>query len=105
MRRDRQPMIIETMTLNEAVDALRGLGVKTSPERVGSMLEAGLYPWGVSVRGKGGSRTVEIYAKLFWEWVDRVAEPDTDYLEAEKKTAQRLAPLDCPRPDGRALKA
>ena len=97
---NRQPMIIETMTLNEAVDALRGLGMKTTAERVGLMLEEGLYPWGVCVRGsRGKSRIVEIYTKKFWAWVDEIAVPDPDGAKimeqrAKKKTAQRLQPLD-----------
>ena len=95
MQRNRKPMVIETMTLNEVTDALRGLGIRTTEERVCRMLAAGAYPWGACVQGKG-ARLVEIYAKKFWAWVDELGEEDTTYLQAEKKTAQRLAPLDRP---------
>ena len=78
MTRKRKPMIIETMSLNEAVDALRGLGVRTSAEKVLRFLEAGRYPWGICVQGTR-DRLVEIYAKEFWAWVDQIAEEDTDY--------------------------
>lgn len=76
--RQRKPMVIETMTLNETVDALRGLGIRTTDEKVMRFLEAGVYPWGVCVQGKK-NRIVEIYAKKFWEWVDEIAEEDTDH--------------------------
>lgn len=78
MKRNRKPMVVETMTLNQVVDAMRGLGMRTSEERVAAMLEAGAYPWGVCIRGTK-DRIVEIYAKLFWAWVDEMGEEDTDY--------------------------
>ena len=104
MQRNRRPMVIETMTVNQVVDALRGLGIRTSEERVIRLLIDGKYPWGVATQG-AGERLVEIYAKKFWAWWDEIAEEDTEYLDGQKKTAQRLAPLDCPRPKGRVLKA
>ena len=67
------------MTIQEAVDALRGLGIHTSAERVMRLLEAGAYPWGVCVQGPK-NRITEIYAKKFWAWVDEIAEEDTDYV-------------------------
>lgn len=78
MDRKRKPMVIETMSLCAAVDALRGLGIKTSTEKVLRFLEAGRYPWGICVQGPK-DRMVEIYTKKFWEWVDEIAEEDTDY--------------------------
>ena len=80
MKTKRKPMVVETMTLNEVVDALRGLGIHTSEERVARMLMAGAYPWGVCVEGPK-SRIIEIYAKKFWAWVDEIAEEDTDYAK------------------------
>lgn len=78
MKQKRKPMIVETMTVIEVTDALRGLGIRTSTERVMRFLEEGAYPWGICVQGNG-KRLVEIYAKKFWEWVDEIAEEDTDY--------------------------
>lgn len=77
--RMRPPMVIETMTLLEVVDALRGLGISTSPEKVCRFLEAGAYPWGICVQGPK-NRQVEIYAKKFWEWADEMGEKDADCL-------------------------
>ena len=78
-KRKRPPMVVETMTLLEAVDALRGLGISTSQEKVLRFLEAGVYPWGICVQGPK-NRQVEIYAKKFWEWVDEIGEEDTEYI-------------------------
>ena len=78
MKEKRKPMIVETMTLTQVVDALRGLGIRTSEDRVSRMLMAGAYPWGVCVQGPK-SLIVEIYTKKFWAWVDEIAEEDTDY--------------------------
>lgn len=52
MKQKRKPMIVETMTLNQVVDAMRGVGIHTSETRVERMLLAGAYPWGVCVQGK-----------------------------------------------------
>ena len=71
--RGRTPKVIETMTLNEVVDALRGLGMHTSAPRVQLLLEAGAYPFGTCVASAKG-HIVEVYAKKFWEWVDERAE-------------------------------
>lgn len=77
--RKRPPMVVETMTLLDAVEALRGLGISTSAEKVARFLEAGAYPWGICVQGPK-ERQIEIYAKKFWEWADEMGEVDTDYI-------------------------
>lgn len=73
--RNRKPMVIETMTLNQTVEAMRGLGMRTSETRLAEMLAAGAYPFGICVTCPGGHRAVEIYAKKFWAWVDELGEP------------------------------
>lgn len=73
--RGRTPKVIETMTLNQVVDAMRGLGMRTTETRVRLLLEAGTYPFGACVPTEKG-HIVEVYAKKFWEWVDERAEED-----------------------------
>lgn len=59
---------IETMTLNETVARLRELGVKTTEVKVGLAIQAGLYPWGIAIKGEK-NWIYEIYTKLFDQWV------------------------------------
>ena len=58
--------MIRTMTILEAVDALR---IKTSLEKVRQGIRQGVYPWGDCVELKSPDYTV--YAKLLEEWMDR----------------------------------
>lgn len=61
--------MIRTMTILEAVDALRERGIKTSQEKVRQGIRQGVYPWGDCVELKSPDYTV--YAKLLEEWLDR----------------------------------
>lgn len=72
---NRKPMKINTMTLQECVDKMRGLGLRTTETTVGAMLEAGKYPFGIACRPYGKNLVVEIYEELFWKWVDERAVP------------------------------
>ena len=68
---------IETMTLCELAERMRGLGVPTSNDKLGAAIEAGLYPFAICVRLKpDGPRSFEIYRKLFDQWVAERATDD-----------------------------
>lgn len=69
---------IETMTLNELTARMRQLGIRTSGTRLTAAIEAGIYPFATSYRIPNSKhRIIEIYTKLFEQWVAERA-TDTD---------------------------
>lgn len=58
---------IETLTVNEVVDELRALGVKTSPNKIRAGILQGVYPFGICI--KMNNLEFEIYRVPFDKWV------------------------------------
>lgn len=50
--------MIRTMTILEAVDALRERGIKTSQEKVRQGIRQGVYPWGDCIKLRSPEYTV-----------------------------------------------
>ena len=57
---------IETLTVDEAVEELRELGMSITPERLRAGIHQGVFPFGTAVQLK--HMTVEIYRVLFDKW-------------------------------------
>ena len=77
-------MRIPTMNLCELAERMRSLGIPTSNDKLGAMIEAGCYPFACCVRLKpDGPRVYEIYRKLFDQWAAEraVYEPGDPELE------------------------
>lgn len=66
-------LIIETMTADELSVRMRALGIKNDVNNLISALEQGLYPFGIAWRPdpvhRNSKRIVQIYTKLFEQWV------------------------------------
>lgn len=66
------------MTVADAVKAMRDAGIKTSPDRVMTGIEQGVYPWGDCIKMRSPEYTV--YRKMFEQWVKErggeAVEPD-----------------------------
>lgn len=62
-------MIIETLTPAEAVEELRTMGIRMSPELMRDALEQGVYPFGECIRSRHGGSVYHIYKRLFDDWV------------------------------------
>ena len=58
---------IETLTVNEVVDELRALGVKTSPNKIRAGILQGVYPFGICIQMENNE--FEIYRVPFDKWV------------------------------------
>lgn len=43
-------LIVQTMTVADAVKVMREAGIKTSPDRVMTGIEQGVYPWGDCIK-------------------------------------------------------
>ena len=76
-------MYIPTMTLCELAERMRALGIPTSNDKLGAMIEAGAYPFANCVRLRpDGPRVLEIYRKLFDQWVAERAVPEPGEAQA-----------------------
>lgn len=62
-------MVIETITVTEATEVLRALGVSISVETVRRGLEQKVYPFGDYIATKEGKPVYHIYRKLLDEWI------------------------------------
>ena len=72
-------MTIETMTPAEAVEQLRAMGVRMSPETMRDGLEQGVYPFGECIRSRHGGNVYRIYKRLFDEWTaERATRKETE---------------------------
>ena len=60
---------VETMTIREAVERMRALGMKISDAAVTEGLKQKVSPFGDCVISKRGSPIYTIYTRLFDEWV------------------------------------
>lgn len=58
---------IPTMTADEAVEAMRALGLQVGKEKLYTGVEQGVYPFADCVSLK--ARSITIYTKLFDQWV------------------------------------
>lgn len=65
---ERVDMKIETLTVKEAVDELRALGMSITPERLAAGIRQGVFPFGAAVQLN--QMTVEIYKVLFDKWIN-----------------------------------
>lgn len=65
--------VIQTMTAQELSTRMRELGIKNNVNNLIAALEQGLYPFGIAFcpdpRHRPSSRVVQIYTKLFEQWV------------------------------------
>ena len=64
-------IVIETMTVQEVCDALRDMGVKTTPVKIRAAIAQGVYPFGIRIQME--HQEFEIYRALFEKWVDERA--------------------------------
>lgn len=60
-------MILPTITVKEAAERLKNLGVKTSPTKIMVGIQQGVYPFGVCI--EMDKYQYEIYERKFDEWV------------------------------------
>ena len=60
---------IETMTVAEATEKMRAMGIKISAETLRDGIEQKVYPFGDFVCKRTGGKVYTIYTKLFDEWV------------------------------------
>ena len=67
--------MIETLTVAEATEKLRALGLRISAETLRKGLEQGVFPFGEHIQGRTGGNCYFIYRRLFDAWVkERAAE-------------------------------
>lgn len=70
---------IPTLTVKQVYERMSALGIKTTPQKIMAMIDAGKYPWAVSCVMK--ERSYEIYAVLFEQWLsERMQTVDEDEL-------------------------
>ena len=69
-------MRIETLTVNELAEEMRGLGLHVNNAILPKAIAAGVYPFALAYMGESGKYHVEIYRKLFRQWVDARATED-----------------------------
>lgn len=70
-------LIVQTMTVADAVKVMREAGIKTGPDRVMAGIEQGVYPWGDCIKMRSPEYTV--YCKMFEQWLKErgeTVEPD-----------------------------
>lgn len=70
-------LIVRTMSVADAVKAMREAGMKTGVDRVMAGIEQGVYPWGDCVKMRSPEYTV--YCKMFEQWLKErgeAVEPD-----------------------------
>ena len=60
-------LILQTMTVADAVKTMREAGIKSSPDRVMAGIEQGVYPWGDCIKLRSPEYTV--YRKMFEQWM------------------------------------
>lgn len=64
-----------TMTMREVVNAMRGVGFRTSDESVADGIVSGRYPFGALISsGKTGRRHFEILRVDFERWLSEVTQ-------------------------------
>lgn len=63
-----QPKMIETLTVQEACEELRLLGMSVSPEKLREGIQQGVYPFGTCVKLK--TNTYDIFRVLFNKWIE-----------------------------------
>lgn len=64
---ERVDLKIETLTVKEAVEQLRALGLSITPERLAAGIRQGVFPFGSAVQLS--KMSVEIYKVLFEKWI------------------------------------
>lgn len=64
---ERIELKIETLTLKEAVERLRSLGMSITPERLAAGIHQGVFPFGSAIQLS--KMTVEIYKVPFEKWI------------------------------------
>ena len=64
---ERVDLKIETLTVKEAVERLRELGMSITTERLAAGIHQGVFPFGSAVQLK--HMTVEIYKVPFEKWI------------------------------------
>lgn len=74
-------LIVQTMTVADAVKVMREAGIKTSPDRVMTGIEQGVYPWGDCIKMRSPEYTV--YCKMFEQWLKERGET----IEPDEETA------------------
>lgn len=58
---------IETLSVKQAVDELRALGIKTSPDKIRAGILQGAFPFGVCIKMENFE--CEIYRVPFEKWI------------------------------------
>lgn len=66
--------IIRTITPQEAVEKLRSMGMKISPDVIRSGLEQKVFPFGDAVENGNGGYRYFVYSRLLDEWIGQRVE-------------------------------
>lgn len=61
--------MIETLTVREATEKLRSLGMKITVDTMYSGLQQGVFPFGHHIETKNGNPVYLVYGKLLDEWI------------------------------------
>lgn len=61
--------VIETLTVDEATEKLRSLGIRISPETLRDGIEQGQYPFAIHIKGRHGGNVYQVYRRLFDQWI------------------------------------
>ena len=68
--------LIKTLSVAEATEKLRTLGLQISPDTVRQGLQQKIFPFGDYIQSKTGNPIYFVYEKLFLEWIaKRLEEP------------------------------
>lgn len=77
-----EAVYVPTMTVKQAYDRMRSVGIRTSEQKIRAMIDAGQYPWAISCMMN--QREYEIYKVLFDKWLAERSEPiDENFTEWE----------------------
>lgn len=67
--------VIETLTVAEATEQLRALGLRVSPTALRDGIEQGTFPFGDYIASRNSGKRYIVYKRLFDEWVNDRAIP------------------------------
>ena len=62
--------MIKTLTVREATERLRALGMKITVDTMYSGLQQGVFPFGQHIETKNGNPVYLVYEKLFKQWIE-----------------------------------
>ena len=76
-------VMIPTLSVAEATEKLRALGVKISPDTLRLGLQQGVYPFGVHIKSERAP-VYQVYAKLLDAWIAERAVPVSEPMYDEE---------------------